>query len=98
MPSIGSGNEGRWGGEPWAGLSAPWMARTSLHGRIHGVSRPGLPAPPAVRVRKSKSPMPQLQHKDHQRKSKRRDIRQDRSEERRVGKSVDLGGRRIIKK
>src|SRR5690606_26906660 len=23
------------------GLSAPWMARTSLHGRIHGVSRQG---------------------------------------------------------
>src|SRR5690606_36847256 len=28
---------------PLAGLSAPWMARPSLHGRMHGVSRRGAP-------------------------------------------------------
>ena len=38
-----------WGrtGQASAGLSAPWMARTSPHGWVYGVSRTGLPRPPA---------------------------------------------------
>src|SRR5690606_13635318 len=30
------------GGQPWAKPYAPWMARSSLHGWIHGVFRPRL--------------------------------------------------------
>ena len=40
--------------KPTAGLSAPWMAPTSLHGWIHGVSHRGLLRRPARATQRSR--------------------------------------------